>query len=182
MTHRFLKNGRRTIYFTVSFILVFHVCRSRAQDFFAGARGGASFDVDGGRFRQMEAYGGVDLPWRWYFHRDWYLRPGGDISAGCLWEGNTSAFVGSMGPFFELGKGQFPVRIKGGFAPTILSGFRFPTKDFGDDLQFTTRIGLEWEVARRFSVGAWFSHMSNGSISRSNPGLNLETLSLQYNF
>lgn len=182
MTHQILKKGCRTIYFTVSFILVFHVCRTRAQDFFAGTRGSLSLDNDGGRFHQLDVYGGVNLPWRWDFYRDWYLRPGGDISAGWLGESGTSAFVGTVGPFFELGKGHFPVRIKGGFAPTILSRFRFPTKDFGDDLQFTTRIGLEWEATRRFSVGVLFQHMSNGGISRSNPGLNLETLSLRYNF
>ena len=182
MTYWFLKNGRGTIYFTVSFVLVFQVCSSKAQDFYAGARGGASFDGDGGRFRQVEAYGGANLPWHWYFYRNWYLRLGGDASAGWLVETGTSAFVGTLGPFFELGKGRFPVRLKGTFAPTILSRYRFPTKDFGDDLQFTSRIGLEWEITRRWSVGAWFQHMSNGSISHSNPGLNLETLSVQYNF
>jgi len=182
MTHRLFKRGSRAIYFAASFILVFHACHGRAQDFFAGARGGASFDNDGGRFQQAEAYGGVGLPWRWDFYRNWYLRPGGDASVGWLGEDGTSAFVGTLGGFFELGKGRFPLRLKGSFAPTLLSRFRFPTKDFGDDLQFTTRIGLEWEITRRCSVGAWFQHMSNGSISRSNPGLNLETLSAQYNF
>ena len=182
MTHRFLIRGCRTIYFTVSFILVFHVYRGKAQDFFAGARGGASLDNDGGRIHQVEAYGGVNLLWHWDFYRNWYLRPGGDTSVGWLGEDGTSAFVGSLGPFVELGKGRFPVRIKGSFAPTVLSRYRFPTKDFGDDLQFTTRIGLEWEITRRCSVGAWFQHMSNGGISRSNPGLNLETLSVRYNF
>ena len=182
MTHRFLKNGRRTVYFIVSFILVFQVCRTRAQDFFAGARVGASFDVDGGRFHQVEAYGGAGLPWRWDFYRNWYVRPGADASVGWLGEDGTSAFVGTLGPFFELGKGRFPLRFKAGFAPTILSRYRFPTKDFGDDVQFTSRIGLEWEITRRCSVDVSFQHMSNGSLSRSNPGLNLETLSVRYNF
>lgn len=182
MTHRFLKSGCRTIYFTVSFILVFQVCCTKAQDYFAGARGGFSLDNDGGRFRQVEAYGGVDLPWRWNFSGNWYLRPGGDASAGWISEGRMGGFVGTLGPFVELGKGQFPVRIKAGFAPTVLSRYRFATKDFGKNVQFTSRIGLEWTITRRVSAGLWFQHMSNGGLSWSNPGLNLETLSARYNF
>lgn len=182
MTHRFLKNGRRTIYFTISFILVFHVCRGKAQDYFAGARGGLSLDGDGGRFHQVEAYGGVRLPWSWDFCRDWYLRPGGEVSAGWLNEDETSGFIGSVGPFVELGKGQFPVKLKAGLAPTVLSRCHYPTKNFGEYVQFTTRVGFEWDITRRFTAGILFQHMSNGSLSKSNPGVNLETLSLQYNF
>ncbi len=181
MMHCFLKNGRRTVHFTFSFIIVFVVCRTRAQDFFAGARGGASLDDGGARYRQAEAFGGI-LGWHWHFVSNWYLRPGADASLGCLTDGNNNGFVGTIGPLVELGKGRFPITVEAGAAPTFLSRHHFSSRNFGDNFEFTSHIGLNWRVSEHFTLGARIQHMSNAGFAHENPGVNMEFLSLRYNF
>lgn len=180
MKHRFLRSGRHLISFALSSIISLVVCRGDGQDFFAGVRGGAA--LEGDHFHQAEVFGGLDLPCRWIFFSDWYLRPGADASAGWISDGDTSAFVGSIGPLAELGKGRFPITLEGGAAPTFLSQHRFSSRDFGDNFQFTSHIGLNWRISDHFTAEARFQHMSNGGITHLNPGVNMEFLSLRYNF
>jgi len=183
MTHRFLKHGRRTIHFTVSFILVLTICRSRAQDFFAGVRGGASWDGagDNGHFYQAEWFGGYNFRYRLEYSK-WFLRPGVDASVGWINNGDTSGFIGTIGPLVELGRGRFPITVEAGAAPTILSQQRFPSRDFGDNFQFTSHVGLNWRMTDHLTLGLRVQHMSNAGINRINPGLNMGFLSLKYIF
>ncbi|MGH7980922.1 MAG: acyloxyacyl hydrolase [Limisphaerales bacterium] len=162
--------------------MISDVGRVRALDFFAGVRGGAALEGSLRRFHQAEAFGGIELPCRWRFWSDWYLRPGADASAGWISDNNTSAFIGSMGPLVELGKGRFPLTLEGGVAPTLLNRHRFSSRNFGDNFQFTSHLGLNWKISRHFTVGARFQHMSNAGITHFNPGLNLEMLSLRFDF
>lgn len=182
MTHWFSKNGRRICSLTVLLILFCAAPDPRAQDFFAGARGGLSFESDGGRFHQVEIFGGANLPWRWNFYSNWYLRPGADASGGWLSDSSDSGFIGSIGPFVNLGKGGIPVTLEGGVAPTFLSRHSFSSRNFGGNVQFTSYIGLDWRMTRHFTLGARFQHMSNASISHPNPGLNMGLFSLRYDF
>jgi hypothetical protein len=180
MTHWFLKNGHRTIRFTVSFLLIVAVCRVRAQDFFAGVRGGASLD-DNAEFREAEAFGGLYFC-RWHIYSNWFLRPGADGSVGWVGNRNDNAFIGTLGPLAELGKGRFPLTLEGGAAPTFLSRHHFSSRDFGDNFQFTSHLGLNWRFTDHFSLGVRFQHMSNAGISHTNPGLNMEMLTLRFDF
>jgi hypothetical protein len=182
MKHRFWKNGRLLLRVTFSFLIVFAAYRSQAQGFFAGVRGGAALEGDIGRFHQAEVFGGIDLPCRWRFYSNWYLRPGADASVGWISDEDTSAFVGSIGPLVQLGKGRFPITLEGGAAPTLLSRHRFNSRNFGDNLQFTSHIGLNWQISDHFTLGARFQHMSNGGINHVNPGVNMEFISARYNF
>lgn len=181
MTHRFLKNGRRTIRFiAVLFLLIFAVCRAQALDFFVGVRGGASLE-DGAEFRQAEAYGGAFIC-HWRVYSNWYLQPGAEGSVGWLGDGNGSAFIGSLGPFVQLGKGRFPLTLEGGAAPTILTRHHFPTRNFGDNLEFTSYLGLNWRFTDHFSAGVRFQHMSNAGIAHINPGINMQMLTMRFDF
>jgi Lipid A 3-O-deacylase (PagL) len=181
MTHSFFRNGRRTIHFTVSFLLVLVICRGRAQDFFSGVRGGSSWDGNNGLFHQAELFGGYNFPCRLEYSK-WFLRPAVDASAGWINNGNTSAFVGTIGLLGELGRGRFPITVEAGAAPTILSRQRFPSRDFGDNFEFTSHVGLNWRMTEHFTLGLRVQHMSNGGIAHLNPGLNMGFLSLKYNF
>ncbi|HEV2319317.1 MAG TPA: acyloxyacyl hydrolase [Verrucomicrobiae bacterium] len=180
MTHRFGKNGRRILPFTVSCIVLFIAGRACAQDFFAGARGGISLEAD--RFRQAEAFGGINFPWHWRLYSNWFLRPGADASVGWISDDDTRAFIGSIGPFVELGKGRFPLTFEGGAAPTFMTRHHFKSRNFGDNFQFTTHFGLNWRISDHFTAGVRFQHMSNAGITHINPGVNLEFLSLRYDF
>ena len=181
MTRYILKDGRRTLCFAVSLIVSLAAWCADGQDFFAGVRGGIHLGQDE-PFHQTEAFGGIYLPWRWEFCSNWHLRPGGSASAGWIGDGNTSGFIGTLGPFVELGKGRFPLTLEGGAAPTYISRYHFSSRNFSDHFQFTSYIGLNWRIVDHWSVGARFQHMSNAGLDSPNPGLNLEFLSLRYDF
>jgi lipid A 3-O-deacylase len=156
---------------------------SDAQDFLSvGVRGGLSCNSDGHSFRQSETFVDLDLPWAWTFCSDWRLQPRCDVSGGWLGGEHTDGFVGTLGPTIELRKGKCPLTLEGGSSPTFLSKYHFGEKNFGDDFQFTSHIGLEWYLTKRISIGYRFQHMSNAGLGRPNPGLNLNMFSFTYHF
>jgi lipid A 3-O-deacylase len=165
-----------------TFLLIFLCCSAQAQDFLVGVRGGASLDCEPGRFRQVEAFAGWNLPWRWNSYFDLNLLPRLETSAGVLDGGSKAGFDGTLGPVLELRRGNFPLSIEGGASPTLLSRYRFDTRNLGGRFQFTDHIGLDWHFTEHFIAGLRFQHMSNAGIYKHNPGLNLEMLSVAYSF
>jgi lipid A 3-O-deacylase len=90
--------------------------------------------------------------------------------------------VGTLGPIVELHYGKFPVMLEGGASPTWLSRYVFGSTDFGERFQFTSHIGLAWDVTKNFTVGFRLQHMSDAGLASPNPGLNIEMLSFRFNF
>jgi hypothetical protein len=158
------------------------ICRAQSDDFLAGLRGGPASDAGIKRFEQVEAFGRWKLPWHWGIYSQCYLRPDLDISAGSLWNENGAGFVGTLGPVLEVHFGKFPVELEGGSSPTLLSRNNFGRLDFGDRFQFTSHIGIQWEITKRVTVGWRYQHMSDAGIAEPNPGLNLEMFSASYSF
>jgi hypothetical protein len=181
MTHRFLKQGRRTIRVAVSLISIFFVCRVRSQEYFVGTRGGAALDGEARQIHQAEVFGGI-LPWRWRFCSPWYARIGADGSVGWLSDGHENGFIGTIGPLVEVGRGHFPLTLELGADPTLLSKHHFPSRDFGDNFQFTSHLGLNWRFNDHFTIGVRVQHMSDGGITPINPGINMEMLTCRFNF
>jgi Lipid A 3-O-deacylase (PagL) len=153
-----------------------------AQDFFAGLRGGTSFDIARGHFYEAEAFAGWKTPWRWDFYSHWNLRPGADVSVGWLASQDSDSFVGALAPQAEIRYGNFPVSLEGGAGPALLSHSYIGQRNFGDRVQFISHIGLEWDISKRFTLGARLQHMSNAGLATPNPGLNIEMLSVRFNF
>jgi lipid A 3-O-deacylase len=81
-----------------------------------------------------------------------------------------------------LRKGKFPLTLEGGASPTFLSRHDFGEKDFGDNVQFTSHPGVNWDITQHFNVDWRFQHMSNAGLSGHNPGLNLLIMSASYRF
>lgn len=164
-------------------LLVSIACRSGAQDFLSvGARGGVSFNGNKDRFRQAEIFTDFDIPWKWNFYSDWQFQPRFDLSAGWLEGENTGAFIGTTGPELVLRKGTFPLTLEGGCSPTILSHDTFGQRDFGDRVQFTSHISVNWDITKHIGCGYRFQHMSNAGLAAPNPGLNLQMLYVSYHF
>lgn len=182
MKQRFCQHDFTTLGLAASFSLFLIVSHGKAQDFFAGARGGVSFENTQGHFDQAEAFAGWKAPWRWDFYSDWVLRPGVEGSAGGITGHGQNAFVGTLGPMAELRYGKFPVSLEGGASPTWLNCSVFGPTDFGTRFQFTSYIGLEWNVTKNFTLGFRLQHMSNAGFANPNPGLNIGMLSLRFNF
>jgi Lipid A 3-O-deacylase (PagL) len=81
-----------------------------------------------------------------------------------------------------LTRGKFPLSLEGGVSPTGLSRYDFGAKNFGTYFQFTSHLGLNWDILPRVRLSYRFQHMSNAGLSRHNPGLNLHMLGVSYLF
>jgi lipid A 3-O-deacylase len=61
-----------------------------------------------------------------------------------------------------------------------LSSQRFDDEDLGCSTQFISHLGINLRLNRNWETGYRFEHVSNGGLSDSNPGLNLNLLLLRY--
>jgi lipid A 3-O-deacylase len=181
MTSRFRRDFKfiNLIVFFSSFAIW---CRGQGEDFLAGLRGGLSLNTGINRFQQVEAFGRWELPWHWKIYSECYLLPAADISAGSLWNENGEGFVGTLGPVVEVHFGKFPVMLEGGSSPSLLSRNNFGRINFGDRFQFTSHIGVQWDITKHFSVDWRFQHMSDAGIAEPNPGLNMQMFSANFRF
>ncbi len=141
----------------------------------AGARFGVSFPTESKQFTQGEFYADVGLPWRWESDGalSLYLRPTLTASAGWLGDDYADGAVLKAGFGILFGSQRFPLSVEVGFSPTCLTEEVYGTKDFGTKLQFTSHVALNFDLAARLRLSYRFQHMSNGSLARPNPGLNL---------
>ena len=155
--------------------------RIEAQDYLVGVRGGVSVS-DPGYFRQVEAFAGRNLPWQWHTPFNLRITSRVEGSAGWLSAGSQGGFIGTLGPVIELREGKFPLTLEGGASPTCLSKYNFHERDIGGWFEFTDHIDLDWQVTEHLAAGVRFQHMSNASIYRRNPGLNLTMLSTNFSF
>ena len=125
----------------------------------AGVRGGLSANPARNEFHQVEFFGNWNLPWGWDLGKEWHLQSRLDLSAGWVGDSSQNAAMGTLGPTLVLGRARWPVSVEGGVSPTLLSSYKF---------------------AAHWRLGYRFQHMSNASLSRDNPGLNLHLLALSY--
>ncbi len=130
----------------------------------------------------MEAFAYWHLPWRWDLGKEWHLQSRLDLSLGWLANARVNSFVGTAGPSLVLGWKQFPVSLDGGISPTMLSANDFETKDIGSYFQFSSHLGVQWDLTSHLRASYRFQHMSNAGLSSDNPGLNLHLVSLSYVF
>jgi hypothetical protein len=173
---------------TICCLLTFATAEAWAQGFrleSAGARFAFGAEGSDSDFRQAEAFVDWNLPWQWDLGKDWHLQTRLGLSAGALWEIGDSGkdgFVGTAGPILALGNSRFPLSLIGGVSPTVLSRYNFHEKNFGEPVQFTSHIGLAFDIASRVRISYRFQHMSNAGLSSDNPGLNLHMFGLSYIF
>ncbi len=149
----------------------------------AGARVGFPANHSGSDFNQAEGFVNWNLPWNPALGLHCNLQLRLDLSAG--WIGETrgvDAAIFTLGNTLVLRRDRFPVSLTGGISPTFLTENEFVNKDFGIPLQFTTHIGVDWDVTSHVRLGYHFQHMSNGGLSHHNPGLNLHMIGLSYVF
>jgi Lipid A 3-O-deacylase (PagL) len=170
---------------TFIFLLAAALANAKAESFnldSAGARFGVSANSSSKNFYQSEAFLDLKLPWSWDLGRSWRVRTGLDASLGWLGNQYEDGAIGVVAPFLTLGREGFPVHLDAGVGPTGISRTEYVSKDFGVQIQFTSFAGLYWDFARHFRLGYRYQHMSNASIGRSNPGLNLHMVGLSYLF
>jgi len=137
---------------------------------------------DAPAFRQAEVFADFNLPWRTELGTNWLVQTRLDVSAGWLGENGGDAFIASAGPLAVLQRKDFPVTLELGSSPTVLSRDKFPARDFGIPFQFTSYLGVDWNVSRHVRLGYRFQHMSNAHLGSPNPGLNMNVITASYSF
>jgi lipid A 3-O-deacylase len=148
----------------------------------AGIRYGIGGNSSSWDFNEGEVFADWDLPWRWDLGHDVWLKLRLDSSAGWLGDhAKTGAIVGA-GPGVRVGREHFPLSLEWGTNPTILGEEHFAGKDFGSAFQFTTYVGVSFDLGAHVRLGYRYQHMSNAGLSENNPGLNLNMFSLDYVF
>jgi len=148
-----------------------------------GARGG--FSIGGQRaaaFMQAEAFADWKLPLTTESDSGWFLQTKVSLSVGWLGANGVNGVVGTLGPALTFGQRRFPLSLEGGISPTLISRYEFGTVNLGQELQFTTYLGLNLDLTRHWRLGYRFQHMSNADLAPSNPGLNMNMFSLSYAF
>jgi lipid A 3-O-deacylase len=148
----------------------------------AGARFGIGANGPAEHMNQGEAFGVLNLPLCWSNDGHWHLQTRLEISAGRLGGEGESAIIGSLGPGLLLHLGQTHLSLEVGCSPTIISQHTFGPQNLGSNLQFTSHIGLNYDIGSRLRIGYRLQHMSNGGISHPNPGLNMHMFGLSYLF
>ena len=174
--------GFKSMKFTMMLFLFSAAWSASAQDYNVGVRSGVSLDDHPGYFRQTDVFVTRYLPWEWHSYLGMSFKPSVEASLGWLDGGSKDGVVGTAGPQIELRERNFPVTLEGGVSLSGLSRSNFGEKNVGGWFEFTDHIGLNWHVTKCFTLGVRFQHMSNASIYKHNPGLNLEMLSASYRF
>ena len=147
-----------------------------------GLRGGISDNRNDEDFRQCEGFASLNLPWSWSLGSDWTLATYLEANAGILNGGGKSAFVGSVGPGLYFTGLRDSVGIYLGVNPTVISRHEFGDDDLGGPFQFTSHIGIDFNLTQHFAVGYRIQHMSNFVFYDSNPGLNMHMIEAAYRF
>ena len=169
---------------TVLSVLPLFAARACAQEFqfhSVGTRIGFPAENTGNNFLQAEIFVNYDL-WRWQLNDNWHLQSRITLSGGWLGQRGDNAAIGTIGPNLELSRSRFPLSLEGGFNPTFISRHHFSSTDLGTYYQFTSHIGVNWDITSHWRVGYRFQHMSNAGIREPNPGFNLHIASISYLF
>ena len=148
----------------------------------AGVRVGCSLSSFSDPFLQSEIYSAWEVPWECDVGKQWRFMPKLEMSLGGLTGHGESGFVGTLGPVVVLRPKDAPVYLEGGFRPTVLSREVFGDRDLGSHFQFTSHLGLGWDLSDRWTLSYRFQHTSNAGLGHANPGLNMNLVGLGYRF
>lgn len=147
---------------------------------------GARFGVGSNRisrdFWQSEALVDFTTPLQLNLGRDWTVRTRVGIAFGGFGNNHKEAFIGSVGPLASLRKGDFPLALEVGMAPTGVSEREYETRSIGSEFQIRSQAGLTWTTGKRVRLAYYFQHMSNGGITDNNQGMNMHMVSVAYCF
>lgn len=174
----------RLIHFASLSLVLLLAARIHAQEFQfqgVGVRVGLPAEDTSNHFVQLESYLNYNL-WRWKLAPKWAMQMRLDSSAGWLGKEGDNAAVLTLGPSYELTYDGLPLSLDGGSSPTYLSRYHFGDINLGANAQFTTYIGVNWDIASHWRIGYRYQHMSNAGIREPNPGFNLHVICLGYLF
>jgi len=147
-----------------------------------GFRAGLSATYGNEDFEQYELFATYGLPWSWGLTDTSFVSTRICLSAGALRGGGETGLIGSAGPTVALSMFNGIILLDGGISAALLSEHQFGQENFGGPIQFVSHVGIGFKLGANLGVGYRFQHMSNASIYKRNPGLELHVLELGYLF
>ncbi|EJO32063.1 acyloxyacyl hydrolase [Achromobacter marplatensis] len=98
----------------------------------------------------------------------------GSRSPGHVWQLNAI-------PMFRWWTGE-RFYLEAGIGATVFSSTRFANENISTAFQFGDHVGMGFLLTPNNRIGVRYSHFSNASIKRPNPGLDLVQLTYTYQF
>jgi hypothetical protein len=136
---------------------------------YAGTRLGIS---ENPHVRHAEAFADWQIPGALALGGGFALKGYVSSSLGWLGDDHNDTVTGSLGPSLRLRYEPLPVALVFGSAPTFLGRNHLGGRNLGCAFQFTSHVGLMWEVIPGWELGYRAQHISNAGIGSDNPGLN----------
>lgn len=152
-----------------------------------GTQGGVSMHYGiGDHYQRLTLNYETPSVWTYQFGGNWgrldltpelgasYWWADGSRSPGHVWQ--FSAI-----PMFRWWTGE-RFYIEAGIGATLFSSTRFANENISTAFQFGDHVGLGFLVTPNNRIGLRYSHFSNASIKRPNPGLDVLQLTYTYQF
>ncbi len=128
-----------------------------------------------------EIFGTIETDWSWELSENTRLDLDIETAVGFL-TGDGEAVYGKIAPVAELHFADFPLSLVVSSGPSLYSDDKFDGYDIGGSFQFTSSVGVNWDVCENWTVSYRFQHTSNANLGDPNPGLEMHTLSAGYAF
>ncbi|SPD75550.1 putative Lipid A 3-O-deacylase-related protein [uncultured Desulfobacterium sp.] len=153
-----------------------------AQDYKLGVKLGLNAMKHDEIFRLYEVYMVSGLPWTKHWHSGWIGYTGLSFNAGIQRAADDSGLVASMGPVFSLTKRDSRIFLIFSFRFALMDDYQFGHEDLGGRFAFIEECGFRYYLGWNMYAGYQYRHMSNAHIYDKNPGVDMHTLELIYNF
>jgi len=140
----------------------------------------------GEHYQRAMLYYETPALWSYGFGENWgRLDLVGELGAA-YWTADGSRHPGSLWqlsatPMFRWWTGE-RFYLEAGIGANLFSRTRFADKTISTAFQFGDHIGLGFMLTPSSRLGLRYSHFSNASIKRPNPGLNILQLNYTYQF
>jgi len=147
----------------------------------AGARIGLGSN-QGAKLTSFELFG-TSPTWKsWQPNSTTSLSLSLEGSLGLLGKDDDLGFLARLGPLLDVTFDDSPIHLMLGTSAAFVADQKFGRLDLGSHYQFISSVGFDWHFAGDWVFGYRWQHISNGGLTETNPGLNLNTLSLAYRF
>lgn len=148
-----------------------------------GIRGGLNAIPKHEYFHRYDLFARYGLPWSLRGSSGWGIATQLNVSAGALYSAGVVGFIGAVGPTVVINRGDrgFEFELSGDL--DVVSPSAYGRQDFNGNLLYEGAVGVTYRFDSGYGIGYRFSHMSNGgTYNRGNPGLDLHTAVLSWNF
>ncbi|WP_269523828.1 acyloxyacyl hydrolase [Coraliomargarita parva] len=129
-----------------------------------------------------EVFSEINSPWNWQLTEKLVLDIEFEAAIGIVDGEGQTAVYGSIGPEAKLSYGDFPLILAVSSSPALYSEDSYGKVDIGSNFQFISRIGVDWNINDTWTVGYRYQHTSNADLADPNPGLDMHTLAVAYQF